>query len=73
MIRVMIVDDHEVVRAGLAMLLGRFDDLLLVGEAPHSLRITAAGLALDITKEPNWRPLGVHGDRKAMLTDGGRS
>jgi len=46
---------------------------LLVGEAPHSLRITAAGLALDITKAPNWRPLGVHGDRKAMLTDGGRS
>lgn len=33
MIRVMIVDDHAVVRAGLAMLLGRFDDLLLVGEA----------------------------------------
>lgn len=34
MIRVVIVDDHEVVRTGLAMLLGRFDDLELVGSAP---------------------------------------
>ena len=42
MIRVMIVDDHEVVRAGLAMLLERFDDLLLVGEAPDG----AAAIAM---------------------------
>jgi DNA-binding NarL/FixJ family response regulator len=34
MIRVLIVDDHEMVRAGLAALLGRFDDLELVGSAP---------------------------------------
>jgi DNA-binding NarL/FixJ family response regulator len=32
-IRVVVVDDHEVVRAGLRMLLARFPDLALVGEA----------------------------------------
>lgn len=50
MIRVLIVDDHEMVRAGLAMLLGRFDDLELVGEAPDGAQaITlAAQLAPDV-------------------------
>jgi NarL family two-component system response regulator LiaR len=32
-IRVMIVDDHDIVRRGLSMFLDGFDDLLLVGEA----------------------------------------
>jgi DNA-binding NarL/FixJ family response regulator len=43
MIRVLVVDDHEMVRAGLAALLGRFDDLELVGSAPDgSAAITMA-------------------------------
>lgn len=29
----------------------------LAGEAPRQLRITAMGLTLDVTKEPNWVPL----------------
>src|ERR1700748_1224401 len=33
MIRVLITDDHVIVRAGLAQLLGTTDDLALVGEA----------------------------------------
>ena len=33
MIRVVVVDDHQVVRAGLRMLLSRYEDLELVGEA----------------------------------------
>ncbi|HEX5403428.1 MAG TPA: response regulator transcription factor [Pseudonocardiaceae bacterium] len=33
MIRVLITDDHAIVRAGLAQLLGTTDDLVLVGEA----------------------------------------
>ena len=32
-IRVMIVDDHDIVRRGLSMFLNGFDDLVLVGEA----------------------------------------
>ncbi len=32
-VRVVVVDDHQVVRAGLRMLLSRFPDLVLVGEA----------------------------------------
>jgi DNA-binding NarL/FixJ family response regulator len=34
-IRVMIVDDHEMVRDGLAVLIDGFDDLALVGEASN--------------------------------------
>lgn len=34
-IRVMVVDDHEVVRSGLAAILATFDDLELVGEAAN--------------------------------------
>lgn len=34
-IRVMIADDHDVVRRGLTMFLGEFDDLVLVGEAAN--------------------------------------
>ncbi len=45
MIRVMVVDDHEVVRAGLSMLLGRFDDLRLVAAAADGE--TAIELARD--------------------------
>lgn len=36
-IRIMIVDDQEVVRRGLSLFLQAFDDLLLVGEAPNGL------------------------------------
>lgn len=35
-IRVMIVDDHDIVRRGLAMFLSGFDDLVLVGEASNA-------------------------------------
>ena len=41
-IRVMIVDDHDIVRRGLAMFLSGFDDLMFVGEAsnaPDAVRI----------------------------------
>jgi NarL family two-component system response regulator LiaR len=34
-IRVMLVDDHDVVRRGLAVVLKAFDDLILVGEAAN--------------------------------------
>lgn len=34
-IRVMIVDDHDIVRRGLSMFLNGFDDLMLVGEAAN--------------------------------------
>ena len=37
LIRVMIVDDHDVVRRGLSMFLSGFDDLLLVGEAANGI------------------------------------
>ena len=49
-IRVMIVDDHAVVRSGLAAFLTVFDDLLLVGEADsgsHALQL-CAGVAVDV-------------------------
>lgn len=49
MIRVLIVDDHEMVRAGLAALLGRFDDLELVGAAPDG----AAAIALSTELAPD--------------------
>jgi NarL family two-component system response regulator LiaR len=41
-IRVMIVDDHDIVRRGLALFLSGFDDLIFVGEAsnaPDAIRI----------------------------------
>lgn len=34
-IRVMLVDDHEMVRSGLALFLSAFDDLILVGQAAN--------------------------------------
>jgi NarL family two-component system response regulator LiaR len=34
-IRVLLVDDHDMVRRGLAVFLRAFDDLLMVGEAEH--------------------------------------
>jgi DNA-binding NarL/FixJ family response regulator len=41
-IRVLVVDDHEVVRAGLRMLLSGFDDLTVVGEAEDGSTALAA-------------------------------
>jgi DNA-binding NarL/FixJ family response regulator len=44
MIRVLIADDHAIVRTGLAQLLGTTEDLLLVGEAVdggHAVRLAA--------------------------------
>jgi hypothetical protein len=32
---------------------------LLAGEAPHSLRITEAGMKVDVVSEPNWKPMRV--------------
>src|SRR5262249_8521215 len=43
-IRILIVDDHDMVRRGLAIFLDTFDDLLLVGEAsggPEAVRLSA--------------------------------
>ena len=40
-IRVMLVDDHNVVRSGLAMFLRAYDDLELVGEAKNGLEALA--------------------------------
>jgi NarL family two-component system response regulator LiaR len=36
LIRVMIVDDHDMIRRGLSMFLSGFDDLVLVGEASNA-------------------------------------
>ncbi|MCU0284288.1 MAG: response regulator transcription factor [Candidatus Nanopelagicales bacterium] len=49
-IRVLVVDDHEVVRVGLRLLLGRYADLAVVGEAPEgAAAVTAvAELAPDV-------------------------
>jgi DNA-binding NarL/FixJ family response regulator len=49
MIRVMIVDDHAVVRRGLAQLLATTDDLCLAGEAGDGE--TAIGLAADLNPD----------------------
>lgn len=50
MIRVLITDDHAIVRAGLAQLLGTTDDLVLVGEAGDGARAVelAAELRPDV-------------------------
>jgi NarL family two-component system response regulator LiaR len=44
-IRVVIVDDHELVRGGLATILGLFDDITLAGEAESGE--AAVGLCID--------------------------
>lgn len=41
MIRVLVVDDHQVVRAGLRLLLGAFDDIDCVGEAADGAQAVA--------------------------------
>jgi DNA-binding NarL/FixJ family response regulator len=48
-IRVLISDDHAIVRAGLAQLLGTTTDLVLVGEAADGT--TAVRLAADLTPD----------------------
>ena len=42
MIRVLIVDDDALVRAGLSMMLGGADDLDIVGEAEDGTQVIAA-------------------------------
>ncbi len=49
MIRVMIVDDHDGVRSGLAILLGAHPDMTLVGEAASS----AEAIALIVSAQPD--------------------
>ena len=46
-IRVLIVDDHEMVRAGLHGLLGRNPDLDIVGEAPDAAGAVQAAMRLE--------------------------
>ena len=45
-IKVVIVDDHELVRGGLETILGLFDDITLVGEAESGA--AAVGLCVDV-------------------------
>lgn len=65
MIRVMITDDHAIVRGGLAQLLGTTDDLVLVGEAADGDQ--AIELAADV------RPDVVLMDLSMPNTDGVRA
>ena len=46
-IRVLIVDDHDMVRKGLSVLLQAFDDLELVGEARDGLEAISMSDKLD--------------------------
>ncbi len=46
--------DHLVMRG---ICLGLIKRGLLAGEFPDQLRITPTGQALDVTKQPNWKPL----------------
>src|SRR5882757_1161227 len=65
MIRVLITDDHAIVRTGLAQLLGTTDDLVLVGEAGDGAR--AVELAAEL------RPDVVLMDLSMPGTDGVRA
>jgi DNA-binding NarL/FixJ family response regulator len=47
-IRVLVVDDHDVVRAGLRLLLGGFDDVECVGEAADGEQAVALVAATDV-------------------------
>ena len=47
-IRVLIVDDHDMVRQGIRVLLENFDDFEVVGEAPHG----QAGVNLCRVQQP---------------------
>jgi NarL family two-component system response regulator LiaR len=40
-IRVMLIDDHEMVRHGLSLMLQAYDDMLLVGEASDAINIVS--------------------------------
>ena len=65
MIRVLITDDHAIVRGGLAQLLGTTDDLVLVGEAADGAK--AIELAAEV------RPDVVLMDLSMPNTDGVRA
>ncbi len=61
-IRVMLVDDHDMVRMGLAAMVDSFDDLALVGEAPNgeeAIRLCA-----------DWKPDVILMDMKMPGIDG---
>ena len=49
MIRVLLVDDHLMVRQGLRMILGGYDDVIVVGEASNGLEAVSA--AADLTPD----------------------
>ena len=51
MIRVLIADDHAVVRAGLEQLLGDVDDIEVVGAAADG---AGGGRALPPSPSPTW-------------------
>jgi hypothetical protein len=42
---------------------------LLAGDPPHAMKITAAGAAIDVTKEPNWKPARPGRPSLAQLMD----
>jgi DNA-binding NarL/FixJ family response regulator len=55
MMRVLIVDDHALVRAGIALLLGHQDDMEPVGQA---------GTAAEAIKLARHHPVGRHDARR---------
>jgi DNA-binding NarL/FixJ family response regulator len=66
MIRVLITDDHAVVRAGLAPLLGTTDDLVLVGQASDGTR--AVELAAELRPDVVLMDLSMPGTDGVLAT-----
>ncbi|HEX4703948.1 MAG TPA: response regulator transcription factor [Pseudonocardiaceae bacterium] len=66
MIRVLITDDHAVVRAGLAQLLGTTEDLVLVGQAADGTR--AVELAAELRPDVVLMDLSMPGTDGVLAT-----
>lgn len=49
MIRVMLIDDHPVVRAGLRTILDSFEDISVVAEASNGANIDTEGIDVVVT------------------------